>query len=52
MVDHPAVPVVLEVLVVSGERGLLAEVREPRGVLVEGVLMAVLEAVGEHLGAE
>ena len=31
--------------------GVLAEVQEHRGVFVEGVLIAGLEAAGKHLGA-
>ena len=39
------------VLTTGEHLGVLAEVQEHRGVFVEGVLMAVTEAAGEHLGA-
>ena len=39
------------VLTTGEHLGVLAEVQEHRGVFVEGVLMAGLEAAGEHLGA-
>ena len=39
------------VLTTGEHLGVLAEVQEHRGVFCEGVLMAVTEAAGEHLGA-
>ena len=35
----------------TSEHGVLAEGQEHRGIFVEGVLIAGLEAAGKHLGA-